>query len=124
MDVSVIIVNYNTKELTIESIRSVLKHVTGIKYEIILVDNASQDGSVTAIKQEFPSVKIIVNTENIGFGRANNKGINIALGEFVFLLNSDAFLTSDALSDFSSFMRLPENQSVAIWLPCRSMGHR
>jgi len=114
MDVSVIIVNYNTRLLTIDSIRSVTNYVKNVSYEIILVDNASSDGSITAIQQEFPLVKIIANQENIGFGRANNKGISIAQGEFVFLLNSDAFLTSDALSDFCAFMRKAENKKVAV----------
>jgi GT2 family glycosyltransferase len=114
MDVSVIIVNYNTYKLTIQSIQSVYQYTSGVEFEIILIDNASSDDSVALIRQEFPSLNIIANEINIGFGRANNEGIKVAKGEFVFLLNSDAFLTSNALLDFVNYMRQKGNQKVAI----------
>lgn len=114
MDVSVIIVNYNTCELTKESIQSVYQFTSGLNYEIILVDNASIDNSIQEISSNFPDVKIVASTVNLGFGRANNEGIKIAQGEFVFLLNSDAFLTSNALLEFTNFMRKTENANVGI----------
>lgn len=104
MDVSVIIINYRTADLTIQSIKSVKKFTESVQYEIIVVDNASLDGSVEKIKLEHPDVTFICNKENIGFGRANNVGIKIASGEYIFLLNSDAFLTNNSLLIFKTFM--------------------
>jgi len=114
MDVSVIIVNYNTKELTLQSIASVYKYTTGIRFEIIVIDNASLESIIPDIQKLFPLVKIIPNEQNIGFGRANNEGIKIATGEFIFLLNSDAFLTTNSLKVFTEYMTLPENKKVAV----------
>ncbi|MCE7041278.1 glycosyltransferase family 2 protein [Dyadobacter sp. CY312] len=114
MDVSIIIVNYNTKALTLASIESVYKHTEDVTFEIILVDNASQEEIYSDVANFFPLVKIILNSENVGFGRANNLGILMAQGEFIFLLNSDAFLTSNALKHFKNFMKDPANNNVAI----------
>lgn len=114
MDVSVIIINYNTKDLTLASIESVFKYTKNVTFEIILVDNASSEEIYPEVSRLYPTVKTVLNKENIGFGKANNKGIEIASGEFVFLLNSDAFLTSNALEFFVEFMRKPENQNVAV----------
>lgn len=76
MDVSVIIVNYNTLELTKNTINSVIEKTQGIKYEIILVDNASTDGSVEYFEEKYKNkITFLKNKENLGFGRANNKGI-------------------------------------------------
>lgn len=114
MDVSVIIINYNTQELTLESIESVYKFTKDIQFEIIVVDNASREPISDAVTSSFPDVILIENKENVGFGRANNEGIKIATGEFIFLLNSDAFLTSNALYEFCNFMRKESNQKVGI----------
>jgi len=90
MDLSIIIVNYKTLELTSNCIDSILKSNTkGLDYEIIVVDNASEDGSIESIQNQFPSVKIIVNHENQGFSKANNLGMKAAVGDYVLLLNSD-----------------------------------
>lgn len=114
IDVTVIIINYNTPELTLESIKSVLTYTSEIQFEIIVIDNASTDNSVKKIEKAYSDdVILIVNEVNVGFGRANNQGIEIAKGEFIFLLNSDAFLTSNALLEFVNFMRHPDNATVA-----------
>lgn len=86
MDVSIIIVNYNTCRMTAECIDSVFEKTHGIDFEIILVDNASTDGS----REHFAGdsrITYIYNDENLGFGRANNAGIERARGRYVFLLN-------------------------------------
>lgn len=114
MDVSIIIVNYNTCQLTIQSIQSVYQFTSGLNFEVIVVDNASSDDSVQYIKNAFPEIKIIQNEKNIGFGRANNEGLKIAKGEFVFLLNSDAFLTSNALLYFLEFMKEKAHEKIAV----------
>lgn len=104
MDISVIIVNYNTCELTINCIRSVYELTSGIEYEIILVDNYSEDGSLVEIRKQFPEVVIVENKSNLGFGRANNKGAEYAKGKYLFLLNSDTILVENVLKKFFLFM--------------------
>lgn len=105
MEVSVIIVNYNTKELLDNCIQSVYEKTKGIEYEIIVVDNASVDGSQQMISEKYPDVKLIELEENIGFGRANNEGVKVAEGEYLLFLNSDTQLKNNALKFFFDFMK-------------------
>jgi len=97
MDVSIIIVNYNTKDLLINCINSIYTNTTGILFEIIVVDNNSNDGSEFVIKNKFPDVIFIQSGSNLGFGLANNIGIEKSKGEFVFLLNSDTIIINNAI---------------------------
>lgn len=110
--VSVIIVNYNTKDLLQECLASINNNVRDILYEIIVVDNASKDGSVDMVASLFPEVKLIQNNSNQGFGSANNSGVRIAKGKYVFLFNSDALLISDTVSSLFNF--LEKNQDYAM----------
>ena len=75
MDLSIIIVNYKTKDLTLACIGSVFSSTTSYKYEIILIDNASNDGTIQAVNECFQQVVTIANTDNVGFSKANNQGI-------------------------------------------------
>lgn len=105
MDLSIIIVNYRTEELTSNCIDSIIKSNTkGLSYEIILVDNASEDGSVEAIKMRFPEVKVIENHENLGFSKANNIGMEVSKGEFLLLLNSDTIVELNTLKGAIAFI--------------------
>lgn len=113
MDVSVIIVNYNTTELTRQSVASVYAHTRENTFEVIVVDNASTDDSIMALALQFPHLRLIRNSENKGFGRANNVGIAASTGKYVFLLNSDAYLVSDAISAFYQFMESAANANIA-----------
>jgi len=88
-DVSIIIVNWNTKELLLNCIESLIKETKQHTIEIIVVDNASSDGSPNAVRQRFPNVKVIVNKSNLGFAKANNIGIKQSTGRYVCLVNSD-----------------------------------
>lgn len=99
MDISFIIVNWNTKKLLEQGIASIYKYAKDINYEIIVVDNASKDGSAEQVKRKFPKVKLIVNSQNLGFAKANNQGIKVARGEFIFLFNSDAYLIDDSIAN-------------------------
>lgn len=110
MDVSIIIVNYNTRQLTCECIDSIFEKTRDICFEVILVDNASVDGSEEFFKKD-KRIKYIYNTENIGFGRANNIGMNAAQGKYLFLLNSDTLLCNNALKFLFDFA---ENTSIKI----------
>lgn len=113
MDVSIIIVNYNTLNLTKDTIDSVLEKTKGISYEIILVDNASKDGSIKFFEKNYKDKIIFIkNKENLGFGRANNKGIEIAKGKYIFLLNSDTLLINNAIKILFDFME--ENKKCGI----------
>lgn len=94
--VSVIIISYNTKEITLKCL-SFLLESQDQELEIIVVDNASKDESVSAIKSKFPKVKIIENKENVGFATANNQGMKLCKGEYILLLNSDCFVYTDTI---------------------------
>jgi len=104
MDVSIIIVNYNTKDLLKQCIESVLAKTHDIEYEIIVVDNASFDGSQQMIKDIFPKITFIESPENLGFGRANNLGFDYAKGRNFFLLNSDTILLNNAVKILSDYL--------------------
>ena len=101
-DVSIIIINYNTLKMTNECICSVIEQTSGISYEIILVDNASTDGSKEFFSND-SRVKYIYSQENLGFGQGNNLGIAQAKGQYIFLLNSDTLLTNNAVGMFMDY---------------------
>lgn len=102
--ISIIIVNWNTKELLRDCLHSVYKTVQGIAYETIVVDNASEDGSVAMLRREFPAAHLIENKVNRGFGAANNQALSIMKGRYALLLNTDTLLTENAVSLLFSFM--------------------
>ncbi|MEN2435669.1 glycosyltransferase family 2 protein [Weeksellaceae bacterium A-14] len=107
IDISVIIINYNTLEMTKACIDSVFQYTKDVSFEIILVDNASNDGSKEYFEQE-GRVRYIFSDENLGFGRANNLGYEYAQGKYLFLLNSDTLLLNNALYDFFCFAEKSE----------------
>ncbi|OAS20511.1 glycosyltransferase family 2 protein [Paenibacillus oryzisoli] len=104
MDLSIIIVNYKTKNLTLACIESVFSSITSYNYEIILIDNASNDGTIQSVNEQYPEVVTIANKENVGFSRANNQGIRIAKGRYVLLLNSDTIVQQDTIQTMLHFM--------------------
>lgn len=107
MDVSIIIVNYNTKELTSNCIDSIFNKVHSVSFEVILVDNASVDGSQAYFEKD-KRIFFIASNENLGFGKANNLGYKYAQGRYILLLNSDTLLLNDAVTAFVKEMdRLP-----------------
>jgi GT2 family glycosyltransferase len=124
IDVSVIIVNWNTREMLAECLRSVAEpalslskgsklkvegHQSSIfnlqsSMEIIVVDNASSDGSAAMVRERFPSVQLIENATNVGFARANNQGLAQAAGRYAVLLNPDTAVEPGALETLAAFM--------------------
>jgi GT2 family glycosyltransferase len=112
MDVTFIIINYNTRHFLEPCLASIERHVTGLEYEIIVVDNASRDGSVGFIQQAYPGIKLIQNDQNQGFAKANNQAVEIAEGDFLFLLNADTILLDDGLSRAISYLK--ENQVAVL----------
>jgi GT2 family glycosyltransferase len=110
MDISILIVNFNTKKLLEQTIQSVTNTVKNINYEIIVVDNASSDGSVEVIKKNYRNVILIKNKTNDGFAKANNIGIKKAKGRYILLLNSDTLLVNDCIE--KSIKYLDNNKDV------------
>jgi len=104
MDLSIVIVNWNTKDYLQKCINSIYENTKGISFEIIVVDNASSDVSIETVKSIFPSVKLIENSENLGFNAANNQGIKISSARYILLLNPDTIVLSTALSEMVRFM--------------------
>lgn len=109
--VSIIYVNYRTGDLIADSIRSVKEKTVGINYEIIVVDNDSGDDSLSMLKRTFPEIICIQSATNLGFGRANNLGLEKARGKYILFLNPDTLLRNNAISILYGF--LEENQNVA-----------
>ena len=107
-NLSIIIINYNTEKITRECIESIINNTSGITYEIIVVDNASSDGSVkmlTNLKSKISNLRLILNNKNLGFGEGNNQGFKIAKGEFFLLLNTDTKLLDNVLAQMVSWMK-------------------
>jgi len=113
MDVSIIVVNWNTRELLLDCLKSIYDTTTGLDIEVIVVDNGSQDGSSKVVKDTFPQVKLIQNSENKGFARANNQALSIAAGRYLLLLNSDAVLTDGSLAGLVTFMDKTPDAGIA-----------
>lgn len=113
MDVSIIIVNYNTKNLTLQCLESVYSFTKGLTFEVIVVDNSSYDDSISKIKQFYPQTILIESDKNLGFGIANNLGYLNSKGEFIFLLNSDTILINNAIKILWEFLNKHENIAIA-----------
>ncbi len=103
-DLSIIIVNWNTRDLLLDCIDSVYKSIRNNSFEIIVVDNASTDGSVAAVSMRYPDVLIISNEINYGFAKANNMAIKKMNGRYAVLLNSDAILKKGSIDKIVEFM--------------------
>ncbi len=113
MKLSIIIVNYNVKYFLLQLLESIYDSQTGYGFEVIIVDNASTDGSPKLITERYPRVTFIANKENVGFSKANNQAIEVAQGDLVLLLNPDTILQENTLQETISFMdRYPEAGAV------------
>lgn len=105
IDCSIIIISYNTNELLHKCLGSLYAHITSspYSYEVLVVDNASSDGSPEMVKNNFPHVQVIINKQNVGFGRANNQAAGKAHGKLLFFLNSDTEVLDDAVNALCTF---------------------
>jgi GT2 family glycosyltransferase len=103
IDISVIIVNWNTKDLLRNCLNSLYQTVRDLSCEVIVVDNCSSDGSIDMLRADFPGVTRIVNEENKGFGAANNQALAIMKGKYALLLNTDTVLVPEAVNKLRNY---------------------
>ena len=113
VDVSIILVSYNTKDLTRNCLNSIYEFTKDIEFEVFVVDNNSQDGSAEMIEQEFPQVRLIKNPENKGFGAANNIAIRLSNAKYVFCLNTDTLLLDNSIKKFFDYMEKKTNVAAS-----------
>lgn len=118
MDLSIVIVSWNGKDLTKNCLKSIFQNIPGIAPKVFVVDNGSNDGTQDMIAKEFPQVELIANNYNAGFAKANNQAINRmiaekSLSDFVLLLNQDMLVLHETLSDMVRFMREHPEAGVA-----------
>jgi N-acetylglucosaminyl-diphospho-decaprenol L-rhamnosyltransferase len=102
VELSVIVVNWDTRDLLVQCLLSVYDTTSDLESEVIVVDNASVDGSAEMVSREFPRARVIKNTENVGFARANNQAIAISQGRYLLLFNSDAIATPGSIQSLVS----------------------
>ncbi len=129
MDISVVIVNYNVRDFLNNALVSLSKSLEGLTAEIIVVDNASDDGSVEHVAKNFPEVKIIANKTNLGFAKANNEALAIAKGKYFLLINPDTVVQEDTICTLINFFEATPsagmvgckilNPDGTLQLPCR-----
>ncbi len=119
MLISVILVSYNTAKMSIESLDSLFNSVGDFELEVFVIDNASKDNSVELISTKFPDITLIQNKENVGFGRANNQALSLVKGDYILLLNTDAFVAADTLQQSINYMQ--SNSSCGV-LGARLLG--
>lgn len=129
MDLSVIIVNYNVKEFLQNLLDSLRKAFSGISAEVIVIDNASDDGSVEILREKYPWVTLIASEKNLGFGAANNLGLKLSKGKYILLLNPDTIVREDTMGKMINFFESTPDAGMAgckvlnpdgtLQLPCR-----
>lgn len=119
MDLSVIIVNYNVKYFMENTIRSVNESVKDLTYEIIVIDNASKDGSYEYISEKFPEINYIYNESNLGFAKANNQGLKIAKGKYILILNPDTLAKEMSINSLVDYLEKHPETGLAT---CKIIG--
>lgn len=118
MDVSIILVNYNTKSLTLECVNSIVSKTNDLSYEIIVVDNDSTDGSKELLSKD-QRIIFVESGTNGGFGKGNNIGVSVASGKYLFFLNTDTFLLNNAIKDLFDYCETHSNDNLGVvgsWL--------
>ncbi len=103
-DVSVVLVNWNGRDFLRDCLRSVRERTRGLRYELLVVDNASSDGSREMVRREFPTVRLLVSESNLGYARACNAGMRAARGRYVLTLNTDTVLLDDAIGGLAALL--------------------
>lgn len=110
--ISIIVVSYNTRQMTLACLASVVAETEPGTYELIVIDNASSDGSADAIAHEFPAIRLVASTSNLGFAVANNHAAKLAIGEYILLLNPDTVILDDAIGKLLQFSRAQPDAQI------------
>lgn len=118
-DLSIVILTYNIREMALECLESVRKVSEGLKVEIIVSDNGSNDGVQEAIRQKFPEVILVENSENLGYASGNNRGIQVSNGRYVLILNPDTVVDKDT---FKLTLQYMENNPKCGIVGCRVLN--
>jgi len=122
IDVSVVIVNYNTRDILLQCLKTLYQYTKNVSMEVIVVDNDSHDGSVDAVRNAYPQVDLIPSDTNLGFGKANNLGMRKATGRYVCLVNSDVELLEDTFSIMIKYM--DDNAKIGVTGPKTINGNK
>lgn len=104
-DLSIVVISWRMRDLLERMLSTLVEHTTGIDYEVICIDNGSEDGTAEMVSSRFPDIRLIRNTENLGVAPARNQGLPLARGEFVAILDADLELVEDSLSHIVGFLR-------------------
>ena len=113
MELSIIIINYQSSKLILDCLQTVYEQTHKVSFEVIVVDNNSQDNSRRLIQEQYPTVQWVQMTYNAGFSRANNAGIKVAKGAYVLLLNSDTLILDNALDKIVHHLNSESEQTIA-----------
>jgi GT2 family glycosyltransferase len=105
VDISVVLISYNVKQYLEQALDSIFKALSGMASEVFVVDNGSGDGSVSMVKKRFPRVRLIQNTDNVGFARANNQALSLVQGEIVCLINPDTLVREDTFKTGFDYLK-------------------
>jgi GT2 family glycosyltransferase len=103
-DLSIVIVSWNVRELLKDCLRSLRNSIDGLTFEVFVVDNASSDGSADMVRKESPDVRLIANSDNVGFGRANNQALKMCQGRYVLFLNPDTLVPEGSVEKMVRFL--------------------
>src|SRR3954447_13636509 len=101
---SIVIISWNTRDILRNCLASVFQYTQGLDFEVIVIDNASVDGSVEMVKHEFPQVQVVINDSNVGTSRACNNGMRRARGRLLLLLGSDTFVGDDVIAKMAQYL--------------------
>lgn len=119
INVSIIIVNYNSNHLLNKCLESIFSYTRDIKFEVIVVDNNSTEGGVDELILNYQGIKLIKNNENMGFARANNVGIEYSSGKYILFLNNDTYLTENSLKKVFEFAESVEEE---VFIGCKLLN--
>ncbi|OIO17253.1 glycosyl transferase family 2 [Candidatus Kuenenbacteria bacterium CG11_big_fil_rev_8_21_14_0_20_37_9] len=112
MKLSIIIVSYNVRDLLKKCLESIFRYIKNIDFEVIVIDNASSDGSAAMVGREFLTVNLIANKKNLGFASANNQGIARVRGKYILILNDDTELIDNSLEKLIGLMEKNNNWAI------------
>lgn len=113
MDLSIVIVSFNTKEILADCLKSVKIAIKNLEAEVYVVDNNSSDATAEMVSANFPWVKLIANKENLGFAKANNQALKKSKGKYILVLNPDTTVPADALTKMIDFMEKHQDVGVS-----------